>query len=61
MRRETHSVDIRKTALFAECKWTNEKVGPDELEILIERSELFSYKNKFFFLSPILHVFYHRA
>ena len=40
----------KKTALFAECKWSNEKTGPDVLKTLIERSELFPYKNKYYFL-----------
>ena len=35
----------KNTALFAECKWTNEKVDLGVLETLIKRSELFSYKN----------------
>lgn len=38
------------TALFAECKWTNEKVDLAVLENLVERSNLFSYKTKHFFL-----------
>ena len=38
------------TALFAECKWTTEKVDLAVLETLISRSELFPYKNKHFFL-----------
>jgi len=33
-------------AIFAECKWTNERVGVDVIELLIERSELFSYSRK---------------
>lgn len=40
----------KNTALFAECKWTNEKVDLPILETLIERSELFPYKKKRFFL-----------
>ena len=39
-----------KTALFAECKWTNEKIDQSVLETLIERSQLFSYKNRHYFL-----------
>jgi len=33
----------KNTALFGECKWTNEKVDLGVLETLIERSKLFSY------------------
>lgn len=39
-----------ETALFGECKWRNEKTGLEVLETLIERSQLFSYKNKHFYL-----------
>ena len=35
----------KDTALFAECKWTNEKVDLIVLETLVKRSRLFSYKN----------------
>ena len=37
-------------ALFAECKWTNEKVDLSVLETLIERSMIFSYGKKHYFL-----------
>ena len=40
----------KSTALFAECKWTNEKVDLPILETLIERSELFPYPHKHLFL-----------
>ena len=40
----------KNTALFGECKWTNEKVGLGVLETLIERSNLFAYQKKHFFL-----------
>ena len=40
----------KNTALFAECKWTNEKIDLSVLETLITRSELFNYKNKHFYL-----------
>lgn len=40
----------KNTVLFAECKWTNEKVDIGVLEKLVERSELFNYKNKYFYL-----------
>lgn len=40
----------KNTALFAECKWTNEKVDLGVLETLIKRSELFNYKAKHFYL-----------
>lgn len=35
----------KNTALFAECKWTNEKVDVGVLDTLVKRSELFNYKN----------------
>ena len=40
----------KKTALFGECKWTNEKVDLGVLETLIKRSNLFSYVNVHLFL-----------
>ena len=40
----------KTTALFAECKWTNEKVDLGVLETLVKRSELFPYKKKYFYL-----------
>lgn len=40
----------KDTALFAECKWTNEKVDLTVLETLVRRSKLFSYKNVHLFL-----------
>ena len=40
----------KDTALFGECKWTNEKVDLGVLETLIERSTLFAYQKKHFFL-----------
>lgn len=40
----------KNTALFGECKWTNEKVDIGVLETLVKRSELFSYQNKHFYL-----------
>ena len=40
----------KSTALFAECKWSTEKVDLTVLETLITRSMLFPYKNKYYFL-----------
>ncbi len=40
----------KNTALFCECKWTNEKVDLGVLETLIKRSCLFPYKQKHFYL-----------
>jgi len=37
-------------ALFGECKWIKDLVGMDVLENLKRRSNLFSYKNKWFWL-----------
>ncbi|GHV25050.1 ATPase [Clostridia bacterium] len=39
-----------ENALFAECKWTNEKVNIDVLNTLIYRSKFFKYKNNYFYL-----------
>ena len=40
----------KNTALFAECKWTNEKVDIGVLETLVKRSKLFPYKNVHYYL-----------
>lgn len=40
----------KATALFGECKWTNEKVDLGVLETLVKRSRLFSYKKIYFYL-----------
>jgi hypothetical protein len=40
----------KEGAIFAECKWTNERVGTDTIQTLIERSEMFTYKRKHYFL-----------
>lgn len=52
--KQQEEIDImgtdKDTALFAECKWTNEKVDLGVLETLVERSTLFSYKKTHFYL-----------
>jgi len=52
--RSQEEIDImgvdKDAALFAECKWTNEKIDVGVLETLVERSSLFKYKNKYFYL-----------
>lgn len=40
----------KDSALFGECKWTNEKVDLQVLEKLVERSTLFNYKKTHFYL-----------
>ncbi len=40
----------KDTALFGECKWTNEKVDVGVLELLIKRSKLFHYKTTYLYL-----------
>lgn len=39
-----------KTALFCECKWTNEKVDTAVLDTLVERSKLFNFTNIYLYL-----------
>ena len=54
----THSqmeIDIigeqdKNTALFGECKWTNEKVDSGILEKLMQRSKSFHYHNTHLYL-----------
>ncbi|MCM1525448.1 MAG: ATP-binding protein [Ruminococcus sp.] len=38
------------SALFAECKWTNEKVDTGVLETLIRRSRIFPYTNNHYYI-----------
>lgn len=40
----------KNTALFGECKWTNEKVDLGVLETLFQRSKLFSYQKVYLYL-----------
>lgn len=37
-------------ALFAECKWRNEKVDVEVIHTLIERGELFYYSEKHYYI-----------
>jgi len=37
-------------AIFCECKWSNEAVGKNVLDGLIEKSMMFNYKEKYYFL-----------
>ena len=52
--RAQEEIDImgadKDTALFGECKWTNEKVDLGVLETLAERSRLFHFKKNYFYL-----------
>ena len=40
----------KDSALFGECKWTNEKVDVGILEKLIGQSQLFHYTKVYFYL-----------
>ena len=40
----------KDTALFCECKWTNEKVDVGVMDTLIRRSQLFHYHNVYLYL-----------
>ncbi len=52
--RTQEEIDIlgtdKKTALFGECKWTNDKVDLSVLEKLVRRSEIFDFEKKHFYL-----------
>lgn len=53
--RQQEEIDImgtadKNTAVFGECKWTNAKVDTEVLETLVERSKLFNYPNKHYYL-----------
>ena len=40
----------KNTALFGECKWKNEKVDLSVLESLVEKSQIFHYNHKHYYL-----------
>ncbi|MBD5156322.1 MAG: ATP-binding protein [Butyrivibrio sp.] len=40
----------KDTALFGECKWTNEKVDVGVLETMVKRSQMFHYKKIYLYL-----------
>lgn len=42
--------DGAESALFCECKWTNENIDVGVLDSLVDRSKLFRYKYVFFYL-----------
>lgn len=53
--RQQVEIDIMGTAdknkaLFGGCKWTNEKVDLGVLDVLVEKSKLFNYRNKYYYL-----------
>ena len=55
MARNQTEIDImgeqdKNTALFGECKWTNEKVDLGVLETLVQRSKLFPYQRVHLYL-----------
>lgn len=55
MARNQTKIDImgeqdKNTALFGECKWTNEKVNLGVLETLVQRSKLFPYQRVHLYL-----------
>ena len=53
-KKEECEIDIiaadKDSAIFAECKWTIDRIGADVIDTLIERSELFSYREKHYYL-----------
>ena len=53
-KREECEIDIiadnKEDAIFAECKWTNELVGSGVLDRLIQNSELFRSRCKYYYL-----------
>ncbi len=52
--RSQEEIDImgsdKDSAFFAECKWTNEHVDRSVLDTLVERSKLFHFKKKYYYL-----------
>ena len=55
IRKSETEIDIlayinENTAIFGECKWTNENVGMSVLDDLIDQSKLFRYKENYYYL-----------
>jgi len=55
IRKSETEIDIlayinENTAIFGECKWTNENVGVSVLDDLIDQSKLFRYKENYYYL-----------
>lgn len=44
------AIGIKNSAIFGECKWTNENVDSTVLETLIKRSRLFPFEKKYYYL-----------
>jgi AAA+ ATPase superfamily predicted ATPase len=44
------AIDGEGSAIFGECKWTNENAAIDALDTLISRSKLFHYKKNLYYL-----------
>ncbi|MDR2713101.1 MAG: ATP-binding protein, partial [Clostridiales bacterium] len=42
--------DNKDEAIFAECKWTNDYISSSVLDTLIERSKLFNFSSKYYYL-----------
>ena len=55
-RKEEQEIDIlafssdKRKAVFCESKWTNEKIGVRTLDDLINKSEMFSFDEKYYIL-----------
>ena len=39
-----------KHAIFGECKWTNEKISESIIDDLIDKSGMFRYEKKYYYL-----------
>lgn len=44
------AIGDKNSAIFGECKWTNEDVDSSVLETLIKRSRLFAFEKKYYYL-----------
>jgi len=42
--------DNKAGAIFCECKWTNEKMPGDVIDKLVEKSGMFGYERKYYYL-----------
>ncbi len=44
------ALDGKESAIFGECKWTNERVGAELIDKLVTLSNLFHFKKKYYYL-----------
>jgi hypothetical protein len=55
-RRAEQEIDVlahgrdKDGAIFCECKWTNEKISESLIDELIDKSDMFGYEKRYYYL-----------